>query len=148
MRVLVDTNVLGHRLNRSSPDFASARQALTTLRADKHEIYTVPQVFYELHVVLTRPKTARNGFGLEPAKACRLAATLIRIYPPLPDPPELLEQWRQLFQSYRVSGVQAHDARLVAAAKLHRLTHILTFDVTDFARFAPENLTFISPNQI
>jgi hypothetical protein len=36
---------------------------------------------------------------------------------------------------YRVSGKPAHDARLVAAMKVHGLTSILTFDSTGFSRY-------------
>jgi predicted nucleic acid-binding protein len=34
-----------------------------------------------------------------------------------------------------VIGKQAHDARLVAAMKVHDLRHLLTFNDTDFKRF-------------
>jgi predicted nucleic acid-binding protein len=36
---------------------------------------------------------------------------------------------------YRVSGVQVHDARLVAAMRVHGVRRILTFNTKDFARF-------------
>lgn len=36
---------------------------------------------------------------------------------------------------YRVSGVQVHDARLVAAMHVHNVNRILTFNTKDFARF-------------
>jgi predicted nucleic acid-binding protein len=34
-----------------------------------------------------------------------------------------------------VRGKNAHDARLVAAMLVHGLTHVLTFNGKDFARF-------------
>ncbi len=40
---------------------------------------------------------------------------------------------RKLF--YRVSGKNAHDARLVAVMKPHGITRILTFNAADFARY-------------
>lgn len=36
---------------------------------------------------------------------------------------------------HRVSGKPAHDARLVAAMKVHGLTAILTFDRPGFTRY-------------
>jgi predicted nucleic acid-binding protein len=34
-----------------------------------------------------------------------------------------------------VSGKQAHDARIVAAMKVHGVTHLLTFNTDDFKRY-------------
>lgn len=36
---------------------------------------------------------------------------------------------------YQCRGKPAHDARYVAAMNLHALTHLLTFNTPDFARF-------------
>jgi predicted nucleic acid-binding protein len=36
---------------------------------------------------------------------------------------------------YRISGKNAHDARLVAVMNVNRVDKILTFDVGDFTRF-------------
>ena len=43
--------------------------------------------------------------------------------------------WESLVIQYRVSGKPVHDARLVAAMKVHGLTSILTFDRTGFSRY-------------
>jgi hypothetical protein len=37
--------------------------------------------------------------------------------------------------SVGVSGVQVHDARLAAVMRVHGLTHILTLNAADFARY-------------
>ena len=44
-------------------------------------------------------------------------------------------EWRRLVVRHKVSGVQVHDARLAASMYAHGLTHILTFNTADFARF-------------
>jgi predicted nucleic acid-binding protein len=46
------------------------------------------------------------------------------------------QEWRRLIVTHNVSGVRVHDARLVAAMRVHRLKRILTFNEKDFARFA------------
>ncbi len=51
---------------------------------------------------------------------------------------------RKLF--YRVSGKNAHDARLVAVMKPHGITRILTFNAADFARF--EGIEAIHPARL
>lgn len=43
-------------------------------------------------------------------------------------------------------GVNVHDARLVAAMLVHGLTHILTFNISDFARYS--EITAVHPTTI
>ena len=45
-----------------------------------------------------------------------------------------------------VSGKQAYDARLVAAMKVHKVTHLLTFNSEDFKRY--EGITVVSPSSV
>ena len=37
--------------------------------------------------------------------------------------------------TYAVSGVNVHDARLAAAMKIHGISHLLTLNPADFARY-------------
>jgi predicted nucleic acid-binding protein len=53
----------------------------------------------------------------------------------LPDSLAVHEEWRRLLVTHSVSGVQVHDARLVAAMRAHEVTRILTFNDKDFARY-------------
>jgi predicted nucleic acid-binding protein len=67
------------------------------------------------------------------------AAELVRLermFPLLPDTPAIFPVWESLVIQYRVYGKPAHDARLVAAMRVHGLTAILTFDRTGFSRYA------------
>jgi predicted nucleic acid-binding protein len=45
-------------------------------------------------------------------------------------------EWRRIIVQYGVSGVQVDDARLVAAMRVHGVTHILTLNVEDFSRYS------------
>lgn len=54
----------------------------------------------------------------------------------LPDNEAVYREWRQLVFRYSVSGAQVHDARLAATMYVHRVPHILTLNVADFARFS------------
>ncbi|ETW99939.1 MAG: hypothetical protein ETSY2_40000 [Candidatus Entotheonella gemina] len=49
---------------------------------------------------------------------------------------------------YSVSGVQVHDARLVAAMIMHHVTHILTLNISDFERYASEGIVAVDPATI
>lgn len=40
-----------------------------------------------------------------------------------PDTPQVYLEWRQLVVKHAVSGVQVHDARLVAGMKAHGITN-------------------------
>ena len=42
-------------------------------------------------------------------------------------------------------GVQVHDARLVAAMKIHGINHILTLNVGDFKRYQTEGIKAVTP---
>jgi predicted nucleic acid-binding protein len=53
----------------------------------------------------------------------------------LPDSLAVHQEWRRLLVVSNVSGVQVHDARLVAAMRVHGVGTILTFNEKDFARY-------------
>ena len=92
----------------------------------------------------TRPAD-KNGLGLEPADADRLLRLVERLFPVLLDVPAVYPQWRQIVVAFGVSGVQVHDARLVAAMRVHSVTHILTFNVIDFVRYASLGIVAVDP---
>ena len=48
---------------------------------------------------------------------------------------DVYSEWKRLVVAYGVTGVQAHDARLVAAMNVHGIGRILTFNVQDFTRY-------------
>jgi predicted nucleic acid-binding protein len=53
----------------------------------------------------------------------------------LADSRDVHEEWRHLLVTNNVSGVQVHDARLVAAMHVHGVKRILTSNTKDFARY-------------
>lgn len=71
---------------------------------------------------------------------------LERHFPVLPDNPAVYEKWKALVMTHKVVGVNVHDARLVAAMMVHGVTHILTANVRDFARYPA--ITVLAPEQI
>jgi predicted nucleic acid-binding protein len=64
----------------------------------------------------------------------------------LPESDAILPEWERLVSTYRVSGRNAHDARLVAAMNVNGIEKILTFNVRDFARF--ENIQVLHPESV
>jgi len=69
--------------------------------------------------------------------------TLLRL---LPEAPETFRIWRNLVLRHRVSGIQVHDARIVAAMIVHRVESILTFDLDDFKRYP--DIVVIHPDSL
>ena len=133
-RYLVDSNVLLRWVkpnHRDYPVIVSATDAI--LRHDGVLCYTSQNVG-EFWNACTRP-VDRNGYGLTPQETDRLARTFEGRLRLLPDNIATHEEWRKLLVAYSVSGVQVHDARLVAAMKVHSVKRILTFNDKDFARY-------------
>src|SRR5260370_9143547 len=134
MAVLVDTNILLRTLQPHHPHCPIAERALSVLRTGNEPMYVTVQNLVEFWAVATRP-TAANGLGLTPEKAAREMAALKRLFPILPESVPLLSEWERLVVTHRVSGKATHDARLVAAMKVHGVGRILTFDAAGFTRF-------------
>ena len=144
MIYLTDTNVLLGVAHDVDARYPIVQAAVHKLWANGHELQTTPQNFSEFWNVSTRP-TNRNGFGFTPYKTDELLRTLEQSFPLLQDSPNVYPEWRQLIVKYNVSGVQVHDARLVATMIFHNVTHILTFNTRDFTRYAPEEIIAIDP---
>ncbi len=64
----------------------------------------------------------------------------------LPDSEAVYREWRRIVLQYSVSGIQVHGARIAAAMYVHGISHILTFNVTDFSRFS--GLVIIDPHRV
>lgn len=145
MSYLVDTNVLLRYARKNNPIRPDARRALITLKRQGEELCITPQNIIEFWAVATRP-LANNGLGLTPDEAARETSKLKRLFSLLPDVPAIFVEWEQLVIKHKVTGKQAHDARLVAAMTAHNITHILTFNADDFKRFF--NITAIDPTTV
>jgi len=117
------------------------------LRQDEHQLQIASQNCIEFWNVATGP-LERNGFGLTPPEAARLLKLIERLFPVLPDSSEVYKEWRRLVVDFSVSGVQVHDARLVASMKVNDISHILTLNVEDFKRYISEGITAVTPGTV
>ncbi|MFM6282248.1 MAG: PIN domain nuclease, partial [Dolichospermum sp.] len=55
-------------------------------------------------------------------------------------------EWEGLVITHSVIGINVHDAKLVAAMLVHGITHILTFNTKDFARYS--EIIAVNPTKI
>jgi len=132
---LIDSNILLRIARRGDPDHVIVDAALGKLLGDGAVLYYTLQNIAEFWNVATRPAD-RNGFGLTPADADREVRVIEKGMVLLPDREAVYHEWRQLVVAQAVSGVQVHDARLVAAMRVYGVTHILTLNPGDFARYS------------
>ncbi|MEL7039532.1 MAG: PIN domain-containing protein, partial [Cyanobacteria bacterium J06592_8] len=108
--------------------------ATTVLRGREQQLCIIPQNLIEFWNVYTRP-VDRNGLGHTSVEAEVEVSRLKGLFRLLPDTPLIYSEWESLVVTYDVKGVSVHDARLVAAMRVHGLTHILTFNTRDFTRY-------------
>jgi predicted nucleic acid-binding protein len=142
MLILADTNILLRLVERGHPQHTVASEAIEIVESRGHQLSIVPQVAYEFWVVATRPVSV-NGMGLSPTEAQSEFDALLPPFRVLRDERVIFETWQQLVLDHKVTGKRAHDARLVAAMLRHRISHLLTINATDFARYA--DITVVEP---
>lgn len=142
-----DTNVLLRFALRSDPQHLIVLSAIKKLKSDDNEVRILPQNCIEFWNVATRPASG-NGFGFTVDKANHSLGLVEEIFPMLPEDARIFERWRKLVVDFGVSGVQVHDARIVAAMLVHQVTNILTFNIADFERYSKIGIRAISPLNI
>jgi predicted nucleic acid-binding protein len=147
VRYLLDTNILLRLAQRNHPMHKDARECLRVLLRRKDVLQVVPQVMIEFWVVATRPVSS-NGLGLTVETVKRRVEKAESFFEVLLDVAAIYSEWLRIVHTYSVSGVCAHDARIVAAMRTHSLTHLLTFNADDFKRFHKMEITVVTPAEI
>ena len=142
---LADTNILLRLTRRDDPEYLEVRTAVQTLWEYGARLCYTSQNLIEFWNVATRAKN-HNGFGLSTDEANREAVLIEKALALLPDNEQIHHRWRELVVRYSVSGVQVHDARLVAAMNTHGIVHLLTLNGRDFVRYP--GIEVIHPRQI
>ncbi len=132
---LVDSNLLLRFVEPAHPMHRVTVAALMERRRQGATIYACSQNFIEFWAVATRPKSA-NGLGFDTARAEAELARIELLFPLLPDDPRIYSEWRRLVVGAGVSGKPTHDARLLAVAIVYGIDTLLTYNISDFTRFA------------
>ncbi|NOT01291.1 MAG: type II toxin-antitoxin system VapC family toxin [Phycisphaerales bacterium] len=145
MSVLFDTNIF---IRAAQPGHALqplAVKAGDILKARGDEVCVVPQVLYEFWSVATRP-AGENGLGLTTVEARIEVSRIKRLFLVHADTPAILPLWEELVAAHDVKSKNTHDARLVAAMKVHGVSDVLTFNPADFARYS--NIAVLAPQEV
>jgi len=145
MPILIDTNVLLRSVQPNHPMHATAVRALETLMKRQETLVVAFQNVAEFWNAATRP-AVNNGLGFTIEEAQHELAKIEELFTLLSESAASYVTWKTLLIENRVSGVQVHDARLVAVMKTYGVARIVTFNVTDFARFS--EIEAIHPDNI
>ena len=124
---------------------AAALDASSALLAADEVVHIAPQNIAEFWNVCTRPLN-QNGLGFNSDQTDAEASRLETLFQLVLDEPGIYKEWRQLVVRYAVNGVRVHDARLVAAMRVHGISHLLTFDDGDFKRY--REITVMTPANV
>jgi predicted nucleic acid-binding protein len=131
---LVDTNVLLRSTQKLHPFHKDAVRATLKLKQRGEGLCVLSQNSIEFWAVATRPLVA-NGLDMTIDEAKNEMAKLKKFFVLLPDSPKIFDEWETPVVQHQVAGKPTHDARLVAAMKVYNVTHLLTFNASDFKRF-------------
>lgn len=145
MRVLVDTNILLRSAQPNHPLSSQATHAVSKLVRQNDSVFFCPQTIAEFWNVATRPAD-KNGLGLSPEETLKDVGNIEKLLTLLPDVPAIYNAWKRIVTIHKVKGVKVYDARLIAVMSVYAIESILTFNTTDFERFA--NVRAIHPSTL
>jgi predicted nucleic acid-binding protein len=134
MSILVDTNILLRTADSGDRLHAVAVKSITDQIDAGETLIITPQIAAEFWNVATRP-VEHNGLGFDHEEARQELARIEGFFSVLVESLDVYAEWKRLVVAYSVTGVQAHDARLVAAMNVYAIRRILTFNVRDFSRY-------------
>ncbi|MEO8493643.1 MAG: type II toxin-antitoxin system VapC family toxin [Planctomycetota bacterium] len=146
MQYLVDTGIWLRLFDRNDPEHATILQAMRLLRSTGNSLATCPQNIAEFWNVSTRPMNARGGYGQSVSTTDRRVQFIERASVILAESPAAYHGWRQLLTAHNLQGVAVHDARLVSMMQTSRISHIITLNARDFARYA--SVTAVTPQDL
>lgn len=128
---LLDTNILVRLVDPAAKTHALAVQAVSQLLGRGEPCVLAPQVLVEFWSVATRP-VAANGLGWDVPRTRAEVNQLLSQFPLLQESPGVFALWLNLATSQAACGKRVHDLRIVALMQSHEISHLLTFNVTDF----------------
>jgi predicted nucleic acid-binding protein len=125
MPILIDTNILLRSVQPSHPMHASAVRAMEVLMKREEALVVALQNVAEFWNAATRP-AVNNGLGFTIEEAQEELTRIEGFFQVLSENTASYATWKTLLIANRVSGVQVHDARLVAVMKTYGVAQIVT----------------------
>lgn len=137
---LLDTNVVMRFCNPSDAQHQLAVDAISRLLVQSNECLLTTQVMIEFWVVATSP-TQVNGLGWTVEQARSIIDQLLDRFPLLEECPQIFPNWLNLVTTNKVMGKRTHDARIIAIMLANGITHLLTFNPSDFTGISSITIT-------
>jgi predicted nucleic acid-binding protein len=133
-RLFVDTNVLIYATDVRSPFHVKAQAALNAARSQGITLVISQQVLREYLAVVTRPSLGVPEVPL--AQVVENIRIMQREFDVVADSAQVLNNLLELLNRVEVRGKQMHDANIVATMLAYDIHHLLTHNISDFARFS------------
>ncbi|MBD2578604.1 PIN domain-containing protein [Oscillatoria sp. FACHB-1406] len=144
-RYLLDTNILLRAYDLSSSSSEVAVKAISLLLEQGDECVLTAQVLIEFWVVATRPVEV-NGLGWNTAKTQDVVEMLLQQFPLLEESDRVFLNWLALVKTGNIIGKRTHDVRLIAVMLSHQVSHLLTFNPSDFT--AVSDVVIVHPQEL
>jgi predicted nucleic acid-binding protein len=145
MKYLLDTGILLRLVHPTDPRHREIVNTLATLKSRGNSFYAAIQNIAEFWNVSTRPVGSRGGFGLLPDEVERRLSVIERAVEILSESIDSYAEWKRLVKLHKISGVQVHDARLVAVMNVQGIQNIVTLNADDFKRY--QNVAITTPTE-
>jgi predicted nucleic acid-binding protein len=135
MRILLDTNILVHAYNKSSPYQKIASGVIKKAMQSKIEAYLTPQVLYEFFAIVTNPKRVEHPMPLDEAAELCIDLWECREIEKVDPTPLAPKEVFKLVKELKLSKGRVFDCVLAITAKENKLQAIYTENVDDFKNY-------------
>ena len=135
MRILLDTNILVHAYNKSSPYQKIASGVIKKAMQSKIEAYLTPQVLYEFFAIVTNPKRVEHPMPLDEAAELCIDLWECREIEKVDPTPLASKEVFKLVKELKLSKGRVFDCVLAITAKENKLEAIYTENVDDFKNY-------------
>ena len=135
MKTLLDTNILVHAYNKSSPHQEQASKILKKAMQGEIQACLTPQVLYEFFAVVTSAKRVEHPISsTEAANLCLDLWECNEIEKLNPSPRAPLEVFK-FVDELKLSKAEIFDCVLAVTAKENKIDNIFTENIADFKPF-------------
>ncbi len=138
MKILLDTNILVHAYNKSSPNQKQASKIIKQALKSEIEACLTAQVIYEFFAVVTNPKRAENPMDLDEAADLCLDLWECREIEKIMPTPLTPNEVFKLAKECKLTKGRIFDCIIAVTAKENKIDTIYTENISDF-----ENYNFI-----
>lgn len=132
--LFVDTNTLIYATNSAVPWHRAATEALARGRGSSVDLVISRQIVREYLSAATRASS--TGTGLSLSAIMRNVHNFRADFRVVAETEAVLDVLLDLMQTVPIAGKQVHDANIVATMQVYGISHLLTHNVADFARFS------------